>query len=71
MITGRQQDNKVRQWVLDAEERCREYIWETPLEYSLHLSNLTSAEVYLKLDLMQKNGFIQISWGSQQNYVLN
>jgi threonine dehydratase len=54
MTTDSQQENKVRQWVLDAEERCREYINETPLEYSLHLSNLTSAEVYLKLDLMQK-----------------
>ena len=56
MITGSQQENKVRQWVLDAEERCREYLNETPMEYSLHLSNLTSAEVYLKLDLMQKTG---------------
>jgi len=56
MITGKQQQNNVRQWVLDAEERCREYLNETPLEYSLHLSNLTSAEVYLKLDLMQKTG---------------
>jgi len=56
MITGKHKQQDVRQWVLDAEERCREYIWETPLEYSLHLSNLTSAEVYLKLDLMQKTG---------------
>ena len=56
MIADRQQENEVRQWVLDAEERSREHINETPLEYSLHLSNLTSAEVYLKLDLMQKTG---------------
>ena len=54
MTTDSQQENKVRQWVLNAEERVRKYIFETPLEYSLHLSNLTSAEVYLKLDLMQK-----------------
>ncbi len=54
MITGSQQENKVRQWVLDAEERSRKYINETPLEYSLYLSKLTSAEVYLKLDLVQK-----------------
>jgi threonine dehydratase len=54
MITGGQQENEVRQWVLDAEERCREHIIETPLEYSLYLSKLTSAEVYLKLDLVQK-----------------
>lgn len=56
MITGKHQQPDVRQWVLDAEERCREYLWETPLEYSLHLSKLTSAEVYLKLDSMQKTG---------------
>ena len=54
MTKDEQQQNNVRQWVLDAEERCREYIYETPLEYSLHLSNLASAEVYLKLDLVQK-----------------
>ncbi|MHC4530031.1 MAG: pyridoxal-phosphate dependent enzyme, partial [Planctomycetota bacterium] len=56
MITGKHQQQDVRQWVLDAEERSREYLWETPLEYSLHLSKLTSAEVYLKLDSMQKTG---------------
>jgi threonine dehydratase len=56
MITGKQQQQDVRQWVLDAEQRSREYLWETPLEYSLHLSNLTSAEVYLKLDMVQKTG---------------
>ena len=54
MVTDKKQENKVRQWVLDAEERCREHIIETPLEYSVYLSKLTSAEVYLKLDLMQK-----------------
>jgi len=54
MVTEKQQENKVRQWVLDAEERSRKYINETPLEYSLYLSKLTSAEVYLKLDLVQK-----------------
>jgi threonine dehydratase len=54
MIAGGQQENKVRQWVLDAEERSREYIIETPLEYSLYLSKLASAEVYLKLDIVQK-----------------
>ena len=54
MTTGNQQENEVRQWVLDAEARIREHINETPLEYSLYLSKLTGAEVYLKLDLMQK-----------------
>jgi len=56
MTTDKNQQQDVRQWVLDAEERCRQYILETPLEYSLYLSKLTSAEVYLKLDLMQKTG---------------
>ena len=54
MVTEKQQENKVRQWVLDAEARSRDYLNETPLEYSLYLSKLTGAEVYLKLDLMQK-----------------
>ena len=46
----------VRQLVLDAEERSREYLVETPLEYSPHLSKLIDGEVWLKLDLMQKTG---------------
>ena len=54
MVTEKQQENEVRQWVLDAEGRSRKYLVETPLEYSLYLSKLTSAEVYLKLDLVQK-----------------
>ena len=54
MVIDKQQANEVRQWVLDAEERCREHIIETPLEYSVYLSKLASAEVYLKLDLMQR-----------------
>jgi hypothetical protein len=55
MVAEKQQENKVRQWVLDAEERCREHINETPLEYSLYLSKLTGAEVYLKLDMTNAN----------------
>ncbi len=46
----------VRQLVLDAEERSREYLVETPLEYSMNLSKLIDGEVWLKLDLMQKTG---------------
>ena len=44
----------IRQLVLDAEERCRPYLFETPLEYSHYLSELSGAEVWLKLDLVQK-----------------
>lgn len=54
MIADAQRENEVRQWVLEAEERSRPYLVETPLEYSLYLSKLASAEVYLKLDLVQK-----------------
>ena len=46
----------VRQLVLDAEERSREYLVETPLEYSPPLSKLIDGEVWLKLDLMQRTG---------------
>jgi len=46
----------VRQLVLDAEERSREYLVETPLEYSPVLSKLIDGDVWLKLDLMQKTG---------------
>lgn len=44
----------IRQLVLDAEERCRPFLFETPLEYSHHLSELSGAKVWLKLDLVQK-----------------
>ena len=40
--------------VQDAEARCRPYLWETPLEYSHHFSELSGAQVWLKLDLVQK-----------------
>ena len=40
----------VRQLVLDAEERSREYLVETPLEYSPYLSQLIDGEVWLKLE---------------------
>jgi len=46
----------VRQLVLDAEGRSREYLIETPLDYSPHLSQLVDGEVWLKLDLMQRTG---------------
>jgi threonine dehydratase len=44
----------IRQLVLEAEERCRPYLFETPLEYSHHLSKVSGAKVWLKLDLVQK-----------------
>ncbi len=44
----------VRQLVLDAEKRCRPYLLETPLEFSLPFSRAVDGEVWLKLDLVQK-----------------
>jgi threonine dehydratase len=44
----------IRKLVLEAEERCRPYLFETPLEYSHHLSRFSGARVWLKLDLVQK-----------------
>lgn len=37
-----------------AEERCRPWLFETPLEYSHALSELCGGEVWLKLDLVQR-----------------
>ena len=56
MTSVEAQSLDVRQLVLDAEERSREYLVETPLEYSPHLSKLIDGKVWLKLDLMQKTG---------------
>jgi threonine dehydratase len=53
-MTTTEQQHDVRQWVLDAAERCSEYLSETPLEYSLYLSREIGGEVWLKLDLMQR-----------------
>ena len=44
----------IRQLVLEAEERCRPFLWETPLEYSQYFSDVSGAKVWLKLDLVQK-----------------
>ncbi len=39
--------------VLAAQKRIRDYIRETPLDYSIPLSELTGAQVYLKLENLQ------------------
>lgn len=44
----------IRQAVLEAEQRCRPYLWETPVEHSLALSERVGGDVWLKLDLVQK-----------------
>ncbi len=44
----------VPQLVLEAHERCQDYLSPTPLEYSLYLSEIVDGDVWLKLDSMQK-----------------
>jgi threonine dehydratase len=44
----------VPQLVLEANERCRNHLSPTPLEYSLYLSEKIEGEVWLKLDSMQR-----------------
>jgi threonine dehydratase len=46
----------VKQEVLQAEARIRKHIWETPLDYSPHLSHLAGCNVYLKLETSQVTG---------------
>jgi threonine dehydratase len=40
--------------VLEAHERCRDYLSPTPLEYSPYLSGQIEGDVWLKLDSMQR-----------------
>jgi threonine dehydratase len=44
----------VPQLVLEAHERCQDYLSPTPLEYSRYLSELIDGDVWLKLDSMQR-----------------
>jgi len=46
--------------VLGAENRIRKYVRETPLEYSIPLSKLGGAQVYLKLENLQVSGSFKI-----------
>lgn len=50
----------IRQAVLTAESRIRPYILETPLEYSPWLSQETGAEVWLKLEHLQRTGSFKL-----------
>ncbi len=49
-----QQQLDVPQLVLDAHERCRDYLSPTPLEYSHYLSDQIEGDVWLKLDMVQR-----------------
>jgi len=46
----------VKKEALEAEERIRPYILETPLEYSRYLSQIGNCHVFLKLENTQKTG---------------
>ncbi|MFH1765142.1 MAG: pyridoxal-phosphate dependent enzyme [Gemmatimonadota bacterium] len=54
MANEDQQQLDVPQLVLEAIERCRDYLSPTPLEYSMYLSEKIEGEVWLKLDSMQR-----------------
>ncbi len=51
---------KIVKEVLDAERRIRDYIRETPLDYSPFLSQKGNANVYLKLENFQLTGSFKI-----------
>lgn len=46
--------------VLQAEQRIRSYVRETPLDYSLALSQSCGAEVFLKLENLQHTGSFKV-----------
>ena len=54
MTNGRQPPLDVPQLVREANERCRDHLSPTPLEYSMYLSEKIEGEVWLKLDSMQR-----------------
>jgi len=54
MTNENKQQLDVPALVLEAIERCRDYLSPTPLEYSMYLSEKINGEVWLKLDSMQR-----------------
>ncbi len=54
MTTENQQQLDIPRLVLEATERCKDYLSPTPLEYSVYLSEQIDGEVWLKLDSMQR-----------------
>jgi threonine dehydratase len=49
-------DSDIKQEALEAEQRIRSYIRETPVEFSSYLSELGSCKVHLKLENIQLSG---------------
>ncbi len=54
MTSENQQKLDVPKLVMEANERCKDHLSPTPLEYSMYLSKKIEGEVWLKLDLMQR-----------------
>ena len=54
MTSENKQQLDVPKLVLEAIERCQDYLSPTPLEYSMYLSEKIDGEVWLKLDSMQR-----------------
>ena len=54
MTSESEQQIDVPQLVREAQERCKDYLSPTPLEYSRHLSERIEGDVWLKLDSMQR-----------------
>jgi len=54
MTNESQQQLDVAQLVLEAHERCQDYLSPTPLEHSRYLSDQIEGDVWLKLDSMQR-----------------
>ena len=50
----------VLQEILQAEHKIRPYVRQTPLEYSLPLSNITRSQVFLKLENLQHTGSFKV-----------
>ena len=50
----------IKKEALEAEKRIREYIRETPVEYSPYLSQSGNCEVYLKLENLQFSGSFKL-----------
>jgi threonine dehydratase len=60
------QEIDVRREVLEADERIRPHVLETPVEHSIYLSHLIEGTVYLKLDLQQTTGSFKFRGASSK-----
>lgn len=59
-IEDRAKSINIKKEALEAEKRIREYIRETPVEYSPYLSQSGNCEVYLKLENLQLSGSFKL-----------